>query len=72
MPMAFCHDPTNPANLTPEQRVDEIAAILATGVLRLHRRAALPTASSPSQNPSDSALSGLDDSPETRLHGQKS
>ena len=27
--MAFAHDPTNPANMSPEERVAEIAAILA-------------------------------------------
>jgi hypothetical protein len=30
--MALTFDPTDPARMTPEQRVDELAAILATGV----------------------------------------
>ena len=30
------------ARLSPEERLGEIAAILATGLLRLHQRAALP------------------------------
>jgi hypothetical protein len=69
--MAFCDDPTDPANLTPEQRVEEIASILAAGVLRLHRRAAAPAPDSPSELPADSAPHRLDDSPETRLHGHR-
>ena len=31
------------ANLTPEHRFSEIASLLASGVLRLRARAALPT-----------------------------
>jgi hypothetical protein len=30
--MALTFDPTDPARMTPEQRVDELAAILAAGV----------------------------------------
>ena len=33
--MAVCHDPTDPSHLTPDQRLDEFAAILATGLRRL-------------------------------------
>ena len=66
--MAFCDDPTDPAHMTPEQRVEEIASILAAGVLRLHRRAAVPSFNSPSEFTADSAPDRLDDSPETRLH----
>jgi hypothetical protein len=69
--MAFCDDPTDPASLTPEQRVEEIAAILAAGLLRLRRRAAVPAASPPPEIPADSARNRLDDSPETRLHGHR-
>jgi len=40
-----CHiDPTDPANLSPAERVAEIAAILAEGVERLRHRAAIPVA----------------------------
>jgi len=35
-------DPTDPAYMYPEERLTELAAILAAGVLRLHRRAAIP------------------------------
>ena len=33
--MAASYDPTDPRHLTPEQRLDELAAILAKGVRRL-------------------------------------
>ena len=32
--MAVPFDPTDPRNLTPEQRLDELAAILAMGMRR--------------------------------------
>ena len=32
----------DPALLTPDQRLAEVASILAAGVLRLHTRAAIP------------------------------
>ncbi len=69
--MAFVNDPTDPANLTPEQRLAEVAAILAEGVLRLRRRAAVPGDVLPVRIHSESDPSGLDDSPETRLHGHR-
>jgi hypothetical protein len=69
--MAFCHDPADPVHLTPEQRLEEIASLLATGVLRLQRRAALASSCNHSEFPSDSAPNGLDESPETRLHGPR-
>jgi len=31
-------EPTSPARMSPEQRLGELAAILATGVIRLRRR----------------------------------
>ena len=33
--MAVPSDPTDPAHLTPDQRLDEVAQILAAGVRRL-------------------------------------
>jgi hypothetical protein len=33
--MAVPSDPTDPTHLTPDQRLDEVAALLATGVRRL-------------------------------------
>jgi hypothetical protein len=69
--MAFCHDPADPVHLTPEQRLEEIASLLATGVLRLHRRAAIPSHIPPVEFPPDSAPNGLDESPERGLHGHR-
>jgi len=56
--------------LTPDQRLSEVARILATGVLRLQSRAALPDNASevPAQkNVEDSAPSCLELSAETVL-----
>ena len=57
--MIVRNDPTDPAYMTPEERVRELAAILAAGVLRLHRRAAIPVLPD-SQIPPDSAPNCLD------------
>lgn len=67
-------DPTDPAILTPEQRLAEVSAILAAGVLRLRRRCALPATSPPVgnlQNLQESGKTGLELSSETRLHVQR-
>ncbi|MCC7409670.1 MAG: hypothetical protein IT442_16515 [Phycisphaeraceae bacterium] len=69
--MASCIDPTDPAHMTAEERVEELAAILAAGVLRLHRRAVVITSASPPGIVSDSSQFGLDPCAETRLHGQR-
>lgn len=56
-----CHD--DPEFLTPAERLQEIAAILAAGVLRLHRRAALltePLAGSAPENLLESGQDGLE------------
>jgi hypothetical protein len=57
--MPNCADPARPS---PDARLREVAAILATAILRLRGRAALPN-----KVPSDSAPTGLEVSPETRL-----
>jgi len=36
--MSLRPDPTDPADMTPEQRLDEVASIFARGILRLHGR----------------------------------
>ena len=47
--------------LTPEQRRQELAGILAAGVVRLHARTALDaTPSRNLENPQESSLSGLE------------
>jgi hypothetical protein len=38
---------TDPSELTPKERLEEVAAILAGAVLRLKRRSALPVPESP-------------------------
>jgi hypothetical protein len=51
---------------TPLARRTEIAAILARGVLRMHRRAKTAVNSDPQNSPSESE-NGLELPPETRL-----
>jgi hypothetical protein len=62
--MASLHDPTDPTHLTPDQRHDELAAILAVGVRRLldHR------ASNPVSLPPESPENGLDVVAELSVH----
>jgi hypothetical protein len=67
-------DPTDPANMTPDERLTEVASILAEGVLRLRRRQAVSAPDSPRIHAVESGESGgigLEVSPETRLHGQR-
>ena len=47
-------DPTDPAHMTAEERVEELAAILAAGILRLRMRSALPTPAPHSSDDHDS------------------
>ncbi len=56
-------DPTDPRHFTPEQRLEELTVLLATGVLRL-----------PSVRPnpvSDSTPNGLDVSPQSLPHASR-
>jgi hypothetical protein len=60
-------DPTDPRQLTPQQRLDAIAAILAVGAGRvLAVRATAPSA--PAAGPPDSSQNQLDVSGDMRLH----
>jgi len=71
--MSLRHDPTDPAHMTPEDRLAEVAVILAEGVLRLRRRSGISPTSPPpeiSLNPLDSGQIGLDLPAKSRLHGQ--
>ena len=71
--MSLRHDPTDPAIMTPEDRLAEVAAILAEGVLRLRRRSGISPTSTPpeiSGNPHESGQIGLELSAKSRLHGQ--
>jgi hypothetical protein len=58
--MLNCADP---ARLSPDERLHELAAILATGLLRLHDRTALP----PTTNLAELSPDGLEGPAETRL-----
>ncbi len=64
--MAAPFDPTDPQHLTPEQRLDELTALLATGV----RRALVlrPGLIGPLQK---SGPDGLDVSGETSVHASR-
>lgn len=54
------------ADSTPERRLAEIASILAAGILRLHKRFALPTEKGQIIAP-ESSPEGLELPDETRL-----
>ena len=72
--MAIANDPTSPANMTPDERLAEVAAILAEGVLRLRRRSAVPAVPgdvSPIKNPLESGQNGLDECAGTSPHGHR-
>jgi hypothetical protein len=69
--MASCTDPTDPADLTAQERLVELAAILGEGVLRLRAGAAPTPPHLPTHTASDSSPNGLADGPETRLHEQR-
>ena len=65
------HDSSD--DLTPEQRFQHIAALLATGLRRLRPRAALPAhpaEQTAAENPPESSPDCLEFSAETRLSGQ--
>ena len=64
------YDPTNPRQLTPQQRLDAIAAVLAVGAGRaLALRAAATSA--PAVGPSDSSQNELDVCGDMRLHAPR-
>jgi hypothetical protein len=65
--MAASFDPTDPRDLTPQQRLDAVAAILAVGTGRVLALRA-PPAAAPPETREESAQNQLDVSPETRLH----
>ena len=68
--MAVPFDPTDPRNLTPEQRLDELSAIMATGVTRvLALRVSRATSEDFEQIPPESCQIPLEVSPQSRLHG---
>jgi hypothetical protein len=67
-------DPTDPTNMSPEERFTEVACILAAGVLRLRQRQAMSTPDATVIRPIESvesAANGLEVPSETRLHGHR-
>jgi hypothetical protein len=72
--MAVSFDLADPRHLTPEQRLDNLAAILAAGARRLlavRATAARPTGTGIEQIPLESCEIPLEVSPLTRLHGTR-
>lgn len=65
--MSLRPDPPDPANMTPEQRLDEVASILARGILRLHGR--VSAHASPAENPPESSTTCLELSAPSRPDG---
>ena len=65
--MAASFDPTDPRQLTPQQRLDALTALLATGAARVLALRITPAAA-PANAPEDSGQIELDVSPQTRLH----
>jgi hypothetical protein len=59
-------DLNDAADMTPDERMEEVASLLATGILRLRRRSALPAASDLKILP-ESLPDGLEVPVETRL-----
>jgi hypothetical protein len=69
--LSNCLLPTDPRDMTPDQRLDELSAILATGfrrVLALRARPDLPAQESPEPALVESSVNCLDLSSEARLH----
>ena len=64
-------EPTDPASMTPEERLVEVAAILAAGVLRLRSRAAVSAPVGLPESSQESGRNCLDDCRETRLSGHR-
>ena len=65
--MASPNDPTDPTHLTEDQRLDEISALLATGMRRLLALGAKEIPHSP-QIPQNSSQNGLDEWGEQNVH----
>ena len=59
--------PDDPSSLTPDERRSELARIFASGILRLHARAALPGGNPAAEISPDSAAKRLEVPAETVL-----
>jgi len=72
--MACAHDPTDPAHMSPNERLDEVASILAQGVLRLRQKTVSLAAmgeDSPVKTLLESGPDRLDESPTSCPHGPR-
>lgn len=65
-------DPTDPASMTAEERMEEIASIFAHGLSRLKSRSALPTPPAPTAGEADSTKNGLDVCDQKSVHAAAS
>ena len=65
--MAVPFDPTDPARLTPAERLDALAAILAAGV----RRALAARPPEPLKSEPESPADGLDPAAEQSVHAPR-
>lgn len=65
--MSLRPDPTDPADMTAEQRLDEVASIFAGGIQRLHGR--VPGHPAPAQNLPESSATCLELPPPPRPDG---
>lgn len=63
-------DPTDPANLSPQERLAELAGILAGAINRLRKRSALTATVSPQTPLPKSDENQLDVSARKSVHGQ--
>jgi len=57
--MSLRHDPTDPENMTAEERLEEAASIFARGILRLHGRIVPDIENLPDSSPTCLELSAL-------------
>ena len=65
--MSLRPDPTDPAEMSPDERLDEVASILARGILRLHGR--VPGHPAPIENLPESSATCLELPPRPRPDG---
>ena len=68
--MAAGPDPNDPADMSPQERLTEIASILAQGVFRVRRQGFSTPNPAPNPDP-ESSQNGLEVPDESRPDGQR-
>lgn len=68
--MSNHHDPTDPDLMSPEERLVEIASILASGILRMCRPILIAAAHSPTISIPETLQNSLDDCRDESLNGR--